>query len=57
MKCQTEKVEFNVNKKTKQDGLKFDVSLGQTVDNLYAKAKVTNVNEDVIPTSATFIRK
>lgn len=49
MKFQTEKVEFNINKTTEQEGLKFDVSLGQTVDNLYAKVKVMNVSEDSIP--------
>ena len=49
MKLQTEKVEFNINKSKEQDGLKFDVTLGQTVENLYAKVKVTNVSTEIIP--------
>ena len=49
MKFQTEKVDFNVNKLIEQDGLKFEATLGQTVDNLYAKVKVTNVSKEIIP--------
>lgn len=49
MKLQTEKVDFDIENTTEQDGLKFEAALGQTVDNLYAKVKVTNVSKEIIP--------
>ena len=49
MKFQTEKVDFDIEKTKEQDGLKFEATLGQTVDNLYAKVKVTNVSKVIIP--------
>ena len=49
IKFQTEKVDFDIEKTKEQDGLKFESTLGQTVDNLYVKVKMTNVSKEIIP--------
>lgn len=41
--------EFSDVKTVEQDGIKFEIMLSQTDENLYAKIKATNISEDTIP--------